>query len=265
MSWLGLGLQILGTYNQWESEREQAKAIGRQMAEQAKNAITTMNYAFQNYEEERRDAFDTALSNLEKLNINASGLQGSVDNAVSEDLGDSKTGRLLSRATHAEALRAALSEKDNFKRRSNEIDLNKEQQLVYTKSYTAGLHPPKMPSKGELIFRLANAGYQAYTQQQQVDAFRQSHYYTGAQGGTTGSNMTSLSPSYSTMNYQAGMYDNPTSAMYFGTNSFRQYGFGYYPSSTNWFSGRSYRSGAYANDPNNLGFGMSTFRTLGIF
>jgi hypothetical protein len=67
------------------------------------------------------------------------------------------------------------------------------------------------------------------------------------------------------MNYQAGMYDNPTSAMYFGTNSFRQYGFGYYPSSTNWFSGRSYRSGAYANDPNNLGFGMSTFRTLGIF
>lgn len=178
MSWLSLGLSLLGGFSQHKAEREEAKAVGRQMAEQATNAIRTMNFAFQNYEEERRDAFESALSNLEKLNINSSGLMGSVDNAVSEEMGDSNTGRLLSRATHAEALRTALSEKDNYRRKSNEIDLNKEQQLEYTKSYTAGLHPPKLPSRSELFFRLANTGLNAYTQYQNVQAFRQSHFGT---------------------------------------------------------------------------------------
>ncbi|WP_251454838.1 virion core protein, T7 gp14 family [Veillonella intestinalis] len=178
MSWLSLGLSLLGSYNSWKAEREEAKAVGRQMAEQATNAIRTMNFAFQNYEEERRDAFESALSNLEKLNINASGLTGSVDNAVSEEMGDSNTGRLLSRATHAEALRSALAEKDNYRRKSNEVDLNKEQQLEYTKSYTAGLHPPRLPSKGELFFRLANTGFNAYMQHKSVEAYRQSHFGT---------------------------------------------------------------------------------------
>jgi len=259
MSWLGLGLQLLGTYNQWKSEREQAKAQGRQMAEQAKNAITTMNYAFQNYEEERRDAFETGLANLEKLQINSSGLIGSVENAVSEGMGDSKTGRLLSRATHAEALRTALSEKDTYTRRSNEIDLNKEQQLVYTKSYTAGLHPPKLPSKGELFFRLANAGFSWYSQMQNKQAFQQSHF------GTTGAQTDNSSfGTFSMSNYNAGTYNNSSNSFYFGTAPFRQYTYNsiapMYYSNNN-----SFRSVSYGYDPNNLSFGASAYRRFGLY
>ena len=260
MSWLGLGLQLIGTYNQWKGEREQAKAQGRQMAEQAKNAILTMNYAFQNYEEERRDAFEPGLANLEKLEINSSGLIGSVENAVSEEMGDSKTGRLLNRATHAEKLRTALSEKDTYTRRSNEIDLNKEQQLQYTKSYTAGLHPPKLPSKGELLFRMANNGYQWYSQMKNIKAFQQAHFGTQEAGDTrTRFDSNNL---YSTMKYQAGAYDNPTSAMYFGTGYFRQYS--YMPPTSGWFSSRSYNSGSYAQDPNNMQWGASAYRRFGV-
>lgn len=175
--WVGLALKALGTYGQWRAERQQAIAVGKQMAEQATNAIRSMNYAFQNYEQERKDAFDGAVANLEKMLINTRGLQGSVDNAVSEEMGDSNTGRLLSRSVHAESLRASLSEKMNYERKSNEVDLNKEQQLVYTKSYTSGLHPPKVPSTMNLLHRLFIGSVDYFQQQKQVEQFRKLHNY----------------------------------------------------------------------------------------
>lgn len=177
MFWLGVAAKALGIYQGWKAEREQAKAVGRQMAEQATNAIRSMNYAFQNYEQERKDAFDAAVANLEKMQINARGLQGSVNNAVSEDMSDSVSGRLLSRSVHAEAMRAALSEKMNYTRKSNEIDLNKEQQLLYTKSYTAGLHPPSVPSAMNLFHRFAMGAVEMYGQQQNLEHFRQMNGY----------------------------------------------------------------------------------------
>ncbi|WP_295789446.1 hypothetical protein [uncultured Veillonella sp.] len=176
MDWLGLGLGLLGSFSSHKAQRQEAIAQGRQMAEQATNAITTMNYAFQNYEQERRDAFESAVANLERIQLNSKGLQGSVDNAVSEELGDSKTGRLISRATHAETLRASLSEKDNYVRKSNEVDLNKEQQLVSTKAYTSGLHPPKLPSKTSMFLDMAQVGLNFYSQHRATEAFKQSHY-----------------------------------------------------------------------------------------
>ena len=182
---IGIGLQALGTYGNWKAEREQAIATGKQMSEQATNAIRSMNYAFQNFEQERQDSFEAAMANLEKLDVNTRGLQGAVNAAVSEDMGDSNTGRLLSRATHAEALRTALMEKTNFKRKSNEIDLNKEQQLLYTKSYTAGLHPPSMPSKGALFSRLLQTGFSAYNQAKDIEHYRKTHYYTDNALSTT--------------------------------------------------------------------------------
>lgn len=199
--WFAIASQALSAINNYKQQKREAIAQGRQMQEQAKNAITTMNYAFQNYEQERRDAFDSAVANLERININARGLQGSVDNAVAEEMGDSKTGRLISRATHADALRAVLSEKDNYTRKSNEVDLNKEQQLISTKTYTAGLHPPKLPSKMSMLWNMASGVYGAYAKGQDVETFRKTHYgiYNTLQPSPPYKN-------FSTRNYLDGVY-----------------------------------------------------------
>ena len=51
-----VGLQAAGMYM---GQKATAKAAQAQMDAQAKAAITEMNYAFQNYEQERVDAFDS--------------------------------------------------------------------------------------------------------------------------------------------------------------------------------------------------------------
>ena len=60
-----VGLQAAGMYM---GQKATAKAAQAQMDAQAKAAITEMNYAFQNYEQERVDAFDSAVESADVYN-----------------------------------------------------------------------------------------------------------------------------------------------------------------------------------------------------
>lgn len=156
-------MQILGAIMQNSAQRKQAIAQGRAMQAQAYSAIKSMNHAFQNYEIERRDAFDSAVEQLHKATMQGRNLQGTVDSAVAEEYGDGgNTGRLLQRSTHADTLRALTSIKDNYQRHSNEIDLNKETKLLETKGFTENLHPPKAPSMLSNILNVGMAGLNGY-------------------------------------------------------------------------------------------------------
>lgn len=160
-----MGVNMLSAMFNNRAKRKQAEAEGRAMQAQAYSAIKSMNHAFQNYEHERRDAFDSAVNNLTKVTMQGRDLQGSVDSAVAEEYGDGgNTGRLLQRSTHADTLRTLTGIKDNYQRQSDEIDLNKETKLMETQQFTSNLHPPKAPSMLSNMINVGLAGLQGYMQ-----------------------------------------------------------------------------------------------------
>lgn len=196
MGWAGVAMQVLGAYGNWKAQRESAIAEGQAMAQQATNAIQSLNYSFMNYEIERRDSFDSAIADLTKNAMSSRVLVGGVENAVSEEMGDSNTGRLISRYTNAEGLRAQTSIKENYAKTSDEISLNKEQALLSTKQYIAGLHPPKLPSYAALALGIAGAGIQSWSQMQNTEAFKETHYHQDDSKISNINAKVSLAPSY---------------------------------------------------------------------
>ena len=137
-------LQIGGDFL---GQKAQAKAAQAQMDAQAKAAVTQMNYAFQNYEQERTDAFDAAVSEIEKIRLQSMQLNSQVKNAVNEKQ-EGRTARAIIRSTEGDTARAVSSVQSNFKQQSNEIDLNKEAVLKSTRNTLLSINAsaPKMPS-----------------------------------------------------------------------------------------------------------------------
>lgn len=170
------GLQIAGSYM---GQKATAKAAQAQMNQQAQAAFTQMNYAFQDYEIERVDAFDAAVAELDKVSHNAMLLNSGVEAAVNEAM-SGRTARMLVRNVEADTARTKASIKDNFARKSNEIDLNKERSLLSTKDYINNLNAsaPKMPSRFSNALSTAGIVLSSYTQAQNQ---RQSVKNTGAE------------------------------------------------------------------------------------
>ena len=62
---MAVGSAALGLYGQ----NKALEAQGRANAQTAKNLLMSMNYSLQNMEQERADAFDATIDELEKLKI----------------------------------------------------------------------------------------------------------------------------------------------------------------------------------------------------
>lgn len=142
---MGTALEIGGNYLGQRAAYKQAQA---QIDAQAKAAITQMNYAFQNYEQERTDAFDSAVSEIMETRTNAQQLNSGVKAAIAENA-TGRTAGLLMRTTEGDTARTISSIKDNYDRKSNEVDLNKENVYKSTRDYISNLNAsaPKMPSR----------------------------------------------------------------------------------------------------------------------
>lgn len=142
---LSTAMEIGGNYLGQKAQYEQAQA---QIDAQGRAAITKMNYAFQNYEQERVDAFDSAVAEITKVRQNAQQLNSGVKAAVAENA-SGRTANLIVRNVEGDTARSIGSVKDNYARKSNEIDLNKEATLKSTTDYINNLNAsaPKMPSR----------------------------------------------------------------------------------------------------------------------
>lgn len=147
-------LQIGGEYLGQRAQYKQAKAL---IDSQAKAAITQMNYAYQNYEQERTDAFDAAVSEITKTRHNSLQLNSAVKAAVNENA-SGRTARMLVRSVEGDTARAVTSVKDNYSRKSNEIDLNEDATFKSTASYIDNLNAsaPKMPGRFANFLTSAN-------------------------------------------------------------------------------------------------------------
>lgn len=156
------GLDIYGNYMGQKSAAESAQAY---MNAAATAAITEMNYAFQGFEQERTDAFDAAVNEIANARINALQTNSGVRAAVNENM-SGRTADLLVRSVEGDTARAVASIQDNYDRRSNEIDLNKESKLLSTKAYINNLNAsaPKMPSRFTNFLSSAGTALGTYTQ-----------------------------------------------------------------------------------------------------
>lgn len=158
---IGFGLETVGNFM---GQRSSAKAAQAAMDAQASAAIRELNYAWQNYEAERTDAFDAAVQEIENTRINALGLNSAVKGAVIENM-SGNTANLLIRNAEGDTARAVASIQDNYGRKSNEIDLNKEARALSTQDYLKNLNAsaPKSPSRFANFVSTAGSGLKYFT------------------------------------------------------------------------------------------------------
>lgn len=151
-----VGLQAFGIRQQNYANASLAEA-------QARGSVREMNYAFQNYELERQDAYDAAVNDIIKTRINQMQLNSQVNAAIAEGMsGGGRTANRLMRAAAADTSRAIDSIQDNYLRKSNEIDLNKETQALSTADYISNLKAQSKPNKWADILSLAGTALQGY-------------------------------------------------------------------------------------------------------
>ena len=164
-----LGLNLVGDYMSWKDQKENAKAQARALSQQANAVGKNLAYTFQNYELQRVDAFDSAVNSLMKVQTNALGLESSVRAAINEETGgDSRTGRALQRAAHADTLRTVSGIKDVYERQSDEISLNKEAAKRSAMDEIANIRAqaPQMPSYWSLLGNIAGDTLNVYNSYQ---------------------------------------------------------------------------------------------------
>lgn len=167
-----VGLKAFGIAANSKAQAAQAEAL-------ATGSYRQMNYAFQNYEIERQDAFDAAVNEITKTRINQMQLNSQVKAAVAEGyMGGGRTANRILRATEADTSRTVASIQDNYARKSNEIDLNKNATLLSTNDYLASVKEQYKPNKWGDILDLMATGLSAY------DKYRTERTATEAAGGT---------------------------------------------------------------------------------
>lgn len=161
------GTQLaLNIYGEYQTQKAMANSYQAQMNAKKDAAIKNMTHLFQNYEIERRDAFEAAAAELDKITRNGAETNAQVEASINEGYGgEGRTATLLNRAVAGDLARATSSIKDNYARKSNEIDLNKESALYQTEDYLNGLNlsAPKMPSRFQNALTIAGMAVSSYT------------------------------------------------------------------------------------------------------
>lgn len=166
---MAIGSAVMGVYSQNKALEAQAQAN----YQTSKNYITSMNFSFQNLEQERMDAFEATIDDLQKTKLQGYRQVSGVEAAVNEGLaGGGRTADLIKRAAHADVKRATDSIKDNYARKSNEIDLNKEAALVNAKMQTSSIQQVKKPSLLSTVFQLGTAYLGAMQTQDSLSAIK---------------------------------------------------------------------------------------------
>lgn len=186
---MAVGSAMVGLYAQNRS----LEAQGQANAQTAKNMLMSMNYNLQNLEQERSDAFDATIEELEKIKIQGNRLTSQVNAAVNEGLaGGGRTANLIKRASQADVERAEVNAKDNYRRQSNEIDLNKESALLNTKSQISSIKQVEAPSLLSSLVTLGTAYYQGLQTEESIKGIQsKAGIYS-----TTAQNVVADTPSY---------------------------------------------------------------------
>lgn len=157
-------MQIAGDYLGQKSQARNAKQM---MEAQATKAWQEYNYAYQNYEMERNDAYDAAVAEITKTRLNSMQLNSNVKAAIAENM-SGRTADLLVKDAEGDVARTVATMQDNYTRKSNEIDLNEDTERVTLKNTLENINKSavKMPSRMTNFVSSAVVGLNAYTNAQ---------------------------------------------------------------------------------------------------
>ena len=181
-------------------ENKALEAQGSANAQTARNSITSMNFSFQNLEQERADAFDATVADLQKIRLQGNRQVKSVEAAVNEELaGGGRTADMLKRSAMADVNRAVWSSKDNYARKSNEIDLNKENTLRGAKMQISSIQQVDKPSMLNTLLRFGISYVGASQTQDAINAIR-GQAGVGVSGSQTDMQKTTQQTMLSNMN-----------------------------------------------------------------
>lgn len=170
---MGVALSIASFLTTTYANNQALIAQGRANQETARNYLKTMNYSFQNLEQERLDAFEATVSDLERTKHQGNRMESMVSAAVNEGLsGGGRTADLLKKSASADTARATTSIKDNYRKKMNEIDLNKEAALLNADRGIKSIQDVKKPSLLGTLVGLAGAYYQGKTTEDSIRAMR---------------------------------------------------------------------------------------------
>lgn len=190
-------------YNQYSSNKA-LEAQGKANVQTARNYITSMNYSLQNLEQERRDAFDATIDDLEKNKLQGYRQKAGVVAAVNEGLqGGGRTAQMLKRSSQADINRTVTSIKDNYRRKSNEIDLNREATVKNAQRSISSIQEVKKPSFLSTLVSLGTAYVGARTVDEQINGMRHKAGIIG-HGNSSGA----LYPNRATNWVDANWYDS---------------------------------------------------------
>jgi len=149
---LGIGGALIGAASQKSAAEAQMQGV-----------VKSMNFNLQNYEMQRQDAFDATVQEIMETRLNAQGLNAGVEAAVGQDLaGGGRTADLIMRSVKGDELRTVGSVKDNYSRKSNEIDLNKETTVRNTQDQLKAIEKSTSNNNLTTALSIASIGLGAY-------------------------------------------------------------------------------------------------------
>lgn len=172
-----LGMKTLGL---WQQNRAMASVAQAQ----AQDATLSMNYQLMNYEQARQDAYDETVGEIIKTRQNALQLNSQVGAAVSEELaGGGRTANQIMRSVNANTARSVFSLQENYKRKSNEIDLNKYALYKSTEQTIRGLQRKAKPNRLADFLDLAHTGVNVYSVARDIRVNRETGGSNFGRGG----------------------------------------------------------------------------------
>jgi len=194
---MGVTGAIIGSLMSVANQNKALAAQSRANAQTARNYIHSMNYNLQGLEQQRRDAFEAAIQELEKTKLQGNRQEAGVVAAVNEGIaGGGRTARLLVRSAEADTNRAVSSIKSNYRKKSNEIDLNREAALFNGKQAVASVPQIEAPSFLSTVLQLGTAYYNT---KQTLDSISAIRTQAGVSGGAGAAGGVSSSSTFSSM------------------------------------------------------------------
>lgn len=194
---MGVTGAIIGSLMSVANQNKALAAQSRANAQTARSYIHSMNYNLQGLEQQRRDAFEAAIQELEKTKLQGNRQEAGVVAAVNEGIaGGGRTARLLVRSAEADTNRAVSSIKSNYRKKSNEIDLNREAALFNGKQAVASVPQIEAPSFLSTMLQLGTAYYNT---KQTLDSISAIRTQAGVSGGAGAAGGVSSSSTFSSM------------------------------------------------------------------
>ena len=170
---MGMAFTMASTIFGIYSQNKALEAQGHANLATARSMVTSMNYSLQNLEQERRDIFEATVQELERTQLQGRRLTSSVSAAISEGLqGGGRTANLLVRSADADTHRAMASVKNNYQKKSNEVDLNKEATLMNTRAQIRSIREVQKPSLLGTLAQLGTAYLGARQEQEKIKLLR---------------------------------------------------------------------------------------------